>query len=62
MKMVDIREKAKVLGVAPQKLRKADLIHAIQMAEGHTPCFGTANGCCPYTDCCFMSDCMKVRS
>ena len=62
MKMPELREKAKALGLVPRKMKKADLIHAIQRKEGHTPCFGTANGYCPYTDCCFMGDCLKVKS
>jgi hypothetical protein len=60
--MVEIRGKAETLGIAPRKMRKAELIRAIQLAEGHTPCFGTTNGQCPYTDCCFMPDCMRIRS
>ena len=61
IKMSEIRIKAKNLGINPGKLKKAELIHTIQVAEGHTPCFGKSNGNCPYTDCCFMGDCLKVR-
>ncbi len=61
MKMSEIRTKAKNLGIIPGKLQKAELIHTIQIAEGHTPCFGRSNGQCSYTDCCFMGDCLKVR-
>jgi hypothetical protein len=59
--MPEIREKARVLGINPGKMKKAELIHAIQIAEGCTPCFGTANGQCPYVDCCFMRDCLKTK-
>ena len=59
--MSEIKVKAEALGVTPGKMKKAELIHAIQRAEGYTPCFGRSNGQCPYTDCCFMKDCLKVK-
>jgi len=59
--MPEIRMKAKGLGINPGKMKKAELVHAIQVAEGCTPCFGTANGQCPYTDCCFMENCFKIK-
>jgi len=62
MKMPEIRDKAKALGTNPGKMKKVELIHAIQQAEGNTACFGTSNGYCPYTDCCFMQDCLKISS
>lgn len=60
IKMPQIREKAKALGITPGKMKKAELIHAIQQAEGYTPCFGKSNGHCPYTECCFRGDCLKT--
>jgi len=60
MKMNQIREKAKALGILPQKMEKTELIHVIQITEGNTPCFGQAkNGDCPYTDCCFRKECLN---
>jgi hypothetical protein len=61
MRMPEIRLKAKALGITPSKMKKADLIHAIQVTEGCTPCFGGSNGQCSYIDCCFMSDCLKIK-
>jgi len=61
MSMPEIRIKAKALGVTPGRMKKSDLIHAIQMAEGCTPCYGRSGGQCPYTDCCFMNDCFKTK-
>jgi len=61
MKMAEIKDKAKALGINPGKMKKTELIHAIQAAEGHNPCFGRSNGQCPYVDCCFMGDCLKIR-
>jgi len=61
MGMPEIRMKAKGLGINPGEMKKTELIHAIQVAEGYRPCFGTAKGYCPYTDCCFMEDCLKTN-
>ena len=55
-----IRQKTVSLGIQPGKMNKVELIHSIQRAEGNTACFGTSNGQCPYTNCCFMTDCLKV--
>lgn len=60
LKMPEVRKKAKDLGITPGKMKKTELIHAIQIAEGFTPCFGKSGGQCEYTDCCFMQDCFKV--
>ncbi len=62
MKMPEIKRKAKRLSVSPGKMKKAELIHSIQEAEGYTPCFGTSNGECQYTNCCFMPDCLKITA
>jgi len=61
MKINEVKEKAKALGINWGKMKKTELIRAIQEAEGNTPCFGTSNGNCPYTDCCFMEDCLKTQ-
>lgn len=61
MTMTEIKAKAKTLGLEPGKLKKADLIHAIQIAEGCTPCYGRSGGECPWTQCCWRSDCFKVK-
>ena len=60
MKLIQIKNRAKNLGIEPGKLKKAELIHAIQCAEGNSPCFGTSDGNCPYTNCCFYTDCLKL--
>lgn len=61
MSVSEIQMKAKELGINPGKMNKTELIHTIQTAEGNTPCYGWSNGNCPYTDCCFMADCLKIR-
>ena len=62
MTVAEIKAKAVVLGVEPKKMKKAELIHAIQLAEGCTPCFGRSNGDCSWTECCWRSDCFKVKA
>ena len=61
MKANEVKEKAKSLGIDCGKMKKTELIRAIQEAEGNTPCFGTSNGNCQYTDCCFIEDCLKTQ-
>jgi hypothetical protein len=58
MKIADIKEIAKQKGVNPAKLKKHELILAIQKKEGNTPCFGTGTEDCPYRDCCWRKDCI----
>jgi len=59
MKMNEIREMAKALGIKVMATtKKADLIRQIQKAEGNFDCFGTAKGYCDQLDCCFREDCM----
>ena len=59
MKIEQIKQKAQALGITPGRMKKTELIHAIQRAEGNNPCYGTAQGWCQYEDCCFRSDCLK---
>ena len=59
MKFLVVKEKAKSLGIKPGKMKKAELIHAIQAAEGYTQCFGNSDGQCQYRDCCFRGDCLR---
>ena len=60
MNMAEIRKKAIGLSINPGKTKKADLIHAIQSAEGNQQCYGRSGGSCPYLDCCFREDCLKI--
>jgi len=60
MNMTEIIKKAKAIGIEPGKMKKAELIRSIQTAENHTGCFGTSDGQCAYTECCFMQDCFKT--
>lgn len=53
----DIVKKAKEFGVNPRGLSKAELIHAIQRAEGNFDCYGTATHWCDQPDCLWRHEC-----
>jgi predicted metal-binding transcription factor (methanogenesis marker protein 9) len=58
----EIKDKAKNLGITPGNMKKTELIQAIQRAEGNSTCYGTTNGTCQWTECCFRPDCLKIRN
>ena len=60
MKMLDIKAKAKDLGIRSGKMKKEDLIRAIQEEEGNFPCFGSAMEHCSQEDCCWREDCLSM--
>jgi hypothetical protein len=63
MKMQEVRERAKVLGIKNTfGLSKAELIRRIQKAEGNFDCFGTATAYCDQYQCCFREDCLEPLS
>ena len=57
MKMQEVREKAKALGLKTGGMKKVDLIRAIQSEEGNTPCFQTEVNDCDQVDCSWRNDC-----
>ena len=61
MKMSEVREKAKKLGIKARNPKKSDLIKMIQRAEGNPDCFGTAEVYCDQETCCFRNDCMTLN-
>ncbi len=50
---------AKGLGIKLSNKKKTELIHAIQIAEGHFDCFGKAEGYCDQENCSFRDDCLS---
>jgi len=60
MKIVDVRRKANEMGLTVGIMKKADMIRAIQVAEGNLPCFGTAPGYCDQIDCLWRDDCLSA--
>ena len=63
MELYKIMEIAKRKGVDPATMKRTDLIHAIQRAEGYAECFGTKEiNQCEYLDCLWRGDCTKSIS
>ncbi len=62
MEISSIKNKAKMLGITPDFMSRTELIHAIQRAEHNTPCYGSSDGQCIYTECCFRDDCLKPNT
>jgi hypothetical protein len=59
MELKELKEKARKLGVKPKRgIKKENLIHSIQTAEGNFPCFGTAKDYCDQLGCCWRNDCL----
>ncbi len=59
MKMTEIKIKAKTLDIKAGRMKKTELIRAIQAKEGNAPCFQTNITSCAQTDCCWRVDCLK---
>jgi hypothetical protein len=63
MNMNEIRTIAKDRGVNSTKLRKAELIRAIQSNEQNDPCFATEHvKVCGQINCLWFPDCEKASS
>jgi dipeptidase len=62
MKMQEVREKAKTLGINSFGMKKVDLIRAIQSREGYVPCFQTGLESCDQYSCCWRSECFPAES
>ncbi|NCB77866.1 MAG: SAP domain-containing protein [Negativicutes bacterium] len=61
MKMVQVQELAKNRGLKPGRLKKADLIHAMQCEEGNRPCFNEVGLACEQADCLWRDDCSAAK-
>jgi hypothetical protein len=60
MKLTEIRKYAGEKGVDAGKMKKSELIRAIQAAEGNPTCYGSERkSCCPEPKCLWESDCKK---
>jgi len=61
MKLQEIKDIAKKMGVVAGKMKKPDLIKAIQRAEGNNECFATDSvSSCGQMNCLWRADCMKA--
>jgi len=59
MKMQEIQEMARHIGIRVSGRTKSNLVREIQRKEGSFDCFGTARYFCDQDCCCFKSDCFK---
>lgn len=58
MKMTEVKAVAKERGVKPGKLKKEDLVRAIQLSEDNPPCFNTNfSPDCGQDGCLWRPDC-----
>ena len=59
MNMQQVRTKAKELKISNYgKMKKAELIRAIQEQEGNFSCFQSATDFCDQSACCWRPECM----
>lgn len=61
MDMTQVKEKAKQLGIQVGKMKKVDLIRAIQSKEGNFPCFETAKDYCNQLTCAWRNACLPSK-
>lgn len=60
MEIQKVRQIAMEWGIDTKVIRtKKDLIRAIQVSEGHDPCFKTKNEC--ENDCLWKHDCVGLK-
>jgi hypothetical protein len=58
MNIQEIKTVAKERGIKISNLKKAELIQAIQLAEGNEQCFGTGKAAeCGQEECLWKADC-----
>lgn len=60
MNFNEIKRKAKALGINSYRMKKTELIQAIQRAENNIDCYGTDRvGHCGENDCLWRPDCLS---
>jgi hypothetical protein len=62
MKMQEVRQMAKKMGVNSFGKTKADLIREIQRKEGYFDCYGRAVDHCDQLECAFRASCLEKPS
>ena len=63
MKFQDIRKMAKSMDIYTYRMKKTDIIRAIQGAENNIECYGTERiGSCDEQACLWRSDCLTLNS
>ena len=60
MTLKEVKERATNYDIKASKMKKDEIIRAIQRAEGNFDCFGTAmSGACSQKDCLWREDCLN---
>ena len=60
MKVADINAKAREMGIDPRKMKKKELIRAIQQAENNIVCYATERVAhCEEYSCLWRRDCVN---
>lgn len=60
MTLKEVKEMAKNYDIKAGKMKKDEIVRAIQRAEGNFDCFGTAvTGDCSQEDCLWQKDCLN---
>ena len=63
MNMQGIREIARERGFSPGRLRKIELVRALQRDEGYFDCYARAyGGDCDQLDCLWREDCLSLST
>jgi len=61
MKMQEIRDLAKEIGIKPSRMSMVQLIQTIQLSEGNFDCFASAiNGVCDQVGCKWRDNCFAA--
>lgn len=61
MNLTEVKERAKKMGINPKKMKKGQIIQAIQIRENNIPCFGTATDYCDQAECLWRKDCLRLK-
>ncbi len=62
MRVQEIREIAKDIGIGTYRMKKTDIIQAIQREEKNIECFGTKRvDICQEEACSWRSDCLTLN-
>ncbi len=60
MTLKEVKEMAGKYNIKVNKMKKDEIVRAIQRAEGNFDCFGTAiSGDCSQEDCLWRKDCLS---
>ena len=61
MLVKEIKNMAVKMGMSAGKMKKEELIRAIQKKEGNLPCFNTAENNCDQIKCLWRDDCLNTK-